>query len=127
MPLAMLSGHCDACYEELCLWIKHFIMEGVVVKLGRKWAMQTTGNSISNLLFPTPHAGAEPERVIREIEEIIGLDCSNIIRASAKMGLGIDETLEAIVTRIPPPKNNVPVSGRMWRGGQLYASRRSWH
>eukprot|EP00879_Flechtneria_rotunda_P013665 GHRR01014275.1.p1 GENE.GHRR01014275.1~~GHRR01014275.1.p1 ORF type:complete len:565 (+),score=168.74 GHRR01014275.1:185-1879(+) len=51
--------------------------------------------------------GAEPERVIREIEEIIGLDCTNIIRASAKMGLGIDDTLEAIVNRIPPPKNTV--------------------
>ncbi|KAF6260190.1 GTP-binding protein lepa [Scenedesmus sp. NREL 46B-D3] len=51
--------------------------------------------------------GAEPERVIREIEEIIGLDCSNIIQASAKMGLGIEETLEAIVERIPPPKNTV--------------------
>ncbi|WIA42476.1 hypothetical protein OEZ86_008468 [Tetradesmus obliquus] len=51
--------------------------------------------------------GAEPERVIREIEEIIGLDCSNIIRASAKMGLGIEETLEAVVQRIPPPKNTV--------------------
>lgn len=48
--------------------------------------------------------------MIREIEEIIGLDCSNIIRASAKMGLGIEDTLEAIVQRIPPPKNTVSVS-----------------
>jgi GTP-binding protein LepA len=47
--------------------------------------------------------------VIREIEEIIGLDCSNIIRASAKMGLGIEETLEAVVERIPPPNNTVKV------------------
>jgi GTP-binding protein LepA len=38
----------------------------------------------------THHAsGAEPERVIREIEEIIGLDCSNILRVSAKQGIGI--------------------------------------
>jgi GTP-binding protein LepA len=49
--------------------------------------------------------GADPERVIREIEEIIGLDCSNILRVSAKQGLGIDETLEAVVRRIPPPPN----------------------
>jgi hypothetical protein len=54
-------------------------------------------------------AGADPDRVIREIEEIIGLDCSNIIRASAKMGLGISEVLEAIVERIPPPRNTVQV------------------
>jgi len=49
--------------------------------------------------------GAEPERVIAEIEEIIGLDCSNILRVSAKMGIGIEETLESIVQRIPPPRN----------------------
>jgi GTP-binding protein LepA len=62
--------------------------------------------------------GAEPERVIREIEEIIGLDCSNIIRASAKMGLGIEETLEAVVERIPPPKNTVKVSKRTLQANQ---------
>lgn len=51
--------------------------------------------------------GAEPERVIAEIEEIIGLDCSNILRVSAKMGLGIEELLEAIVDRVPQPKYTV--------------------
>jgi translation elongation factor EF-4 len=61
--------------------------------------------------------------VIREIEEIIGLDCSNIIRASAKMGLGIEDTLEAIVARVPPPTNTVdvrgePCSGRGGGGGR---------
>ena len=47
--------------------------------------------------------GAEPERVLEEIEEAIGLDCSNAIMASAKMGKGIDEILEAIVHLIPSP------------------------
>ncbi len=51
--------------------------------------------------------GAEPERVIGEIEEIIGLDCSGAILASAKEGIGIDEILEAIVSRIPSPSNTV--------------------
>jgi GTP-binding protein LepA len=46
--------------------------------------------------------GAEPERVIGEIEEIIGLDCSGAILASAKEGIGIPEILEAIVERVPP-------------------------
>jgi len=46
--------------------------------------------------------GAEPERVIGEIEEIIGLDCSGAILASAKEGIGIEEILEAVVARIPP-------------------------
>ncbi len=36
-------------------------------------------------------------QVIREIEEVIGLDCSNILQVSAKMGLGIEAVLEAIV------------------------------
>ncbi|KAF4349072.1 hypothetical protein G4B88_029041 [Cannabis sativa] len=49
--------------------------------------------------------GAEPENVIREIEEIVGLDCSNAIYCSAKEGIGITEILDAIVERIPPPQD----------------------
>ncbi|MBW4640367.1 MAG: translation elongation factor 4 [Gloeocapsa sp. UFS-A4-WI-NPMV-4B04] len=51
--------------------------------------------------------GAEPERVVGEIEEIIGLDCSGAILASAKEGIGIDEILETIVERVPPPQDTV--------------------
>ena len=51
--------------------------------------------------------GAEPERVIGEIEEIVGLDCSGAIKASAKEGIGIDEILESIVHLVPPPKDTV--------------------
>ncbi|WRH74897.1 MAG: translation elongation factor 4 [Sphingobium sp.] len=49
---------------------------------------------------------AEPEKVKAEIEEIIGLPADDAVLASAKSGIGIDEILEAIVTRIPPPKGN---------------------
>ncbi|CAL9111148.1 unnamed protein product [Musa textilis] len=49
--------------------------------------------------------GAEPDRVAREIEEIIGLDCSTAIQCSAKEGIGIAEILNSIVTRIPPPND----------------------
>src|SRR6476646_9939952 len=48
--------------------------------------------------------GAQPEEARRQIEEIIGLDASGAILASAKEGRGIHEILEAIVTRLPPPK-----------------------
>ncbi|MGK7923901.1 MAG: translation elongation factor 4 [Spirulina sp.] len=51
--------------------------------------------------------GAEPERVIAEIEEIIGLDCSGAILASAKEGIGVDEILESIVHLIPPPQDTI--------------------
>ncbi|KZL48786.1 translation elongation factor 4 [Nodularia spumigena CS-591/12] len=51
--------------------------------------------------------GAEPDRVIGEIEEIIGLDCSGAILASAKEGIGINEILAAVVERIPPPKDTL--------------------
>ncbi|MBY0564934.1 MAG: translation elongation factor 4 [Hyphomonadaceae bacterium] len=47
---------------------------------------------------------AEPERVKAQIEEVIGLDASNAILASGKTGEGIEELLEAIITRLPPPK-----------------------
>ncbi|XP_043706352.1 translation factor GUF1 homolog, chloroplastic isoform X2 [Telopea speciosissima] len=49
--------------------------------------------------------GAEPYRVSQEIEEIVGLDCSEAIYCSAKEGVGITEILNAIVKRIPPPKD----------------------
>ncbi|GAB4820181.1 hypothetical protein N2152v2_007227 [Parachlorella kessleri] len=50
--------------------------------------------------------GAEPERVKREIEEVVGLDCSEAIMASAKQGIGIEEILESVVRRIPAPADN---------------------
>ncbi|HKW02063.1 MAG TPA: translation elongation factor 4 [Vicinamibacterales bacterium] len=48
--------------------------------------------------------GAQPDEVRRQIEEIIGLDASGAILASAKEGRGVREILEAIVHRLPPPK-----------------------
>ncbi|MFW2829168.1 translation elongation factor 4 [Sphingomonas sp. ID0503] len=49
---------------------------------------------------------AEPEKVKAEIEDIIGLDASGAVLASAKSGIGIDEILDAIVERIPAPKGD---------------------
>ena len=47
---------------------------------------------------------AEPERVKEEIEEVIGLDASEAVLSSAKTGLGIEDVLEAVIAKIPPPK-----------------------
>lgn len=49
---------------------------------------------------------ADPEGVRQEIEEIIGLDASEAVLASAKSGIGIAEVLQAIVDKIPPPKGD---------------------
>jgi GTP-binding protein LepA len=50
--------------------------------------------------------GAQPEEARRQIEDIIGLDASHAILASAKEGIGVAEILEAIVERLPPPAGN---------------------
>ncbi|HWW35674.1 MAG TPA: translation elongation factor 4 [Xanthobacteraceae bacterium] len=49
---------------------------------------------------------AEPEKVKQQIEDVIGLDASDAILISAKTGLNVSEVLEAIVTRLPPPKGD---------------------
>ena len=49
---------------------------------------------------------AEPERVKEQIENIIGLDCSGAILASAKEGTGVRDMLEALVARLPSPKGS---------------------
>src|ERR1700759_4255857 len=55
---------------------------------------------------------AEPERVKQQIEDVIGLDASDAVEISAKTGLNIEGVLEALVTRLPPPKGeaNAPLT-----------------
>jgi GTP-binding protein LepA len=50
--------------------------------------------------------GADTDNVAAEVESTIGLDCTDAIPASAKVGIGVPEILEAIVQRIPPPQPN---------------------
>ena len=49
---------------------------------------------------------AEPERVCKEIEDVVGIDTSEAIKVSAKTGVGIDDLLEAMVKRLPAPKGD---------------------
>ena len=49
---------------------------------------------------------AEPDRVRAQIEDVIGLDASDAIEASAKSGIGIEDVLEALVTRLPAPEGD---------------------
>ena len=52
---------------------------------------------------------AEPERIREQIESVIGLDASEAVLASAKNGVGIEEILEAVVHKVPPPKGSPDV------------------
>src|SRR5262244_3097748 len=49
---------------------------------------------------------AEPEKIKQQIEDVIGLDASDAVMISAKTGEGVPDVLEAIVTRLPPPKGD---------------------
>jgi len=59
---------------------------------------------------------AEPEMAKKEIEEVIGLDASNAVMVSAKEGIGIIETIEAVIARIPPPQgdNEAPLKALLF-------------
>ena len=52
-------------------------------------------------------SAAEPQKVIAEIEDIIGIEARNAVLVSAKLGTGIDDILEQIIIKIPPPKGDV--------------------
>ena len=56
--------------------------------------------------------GAEPERVAGEIHELLGDPAEDILRISAKTGEGVEELLEAIVQRIPPPDGDADAPAR---------------
>src|ERR671926_417545 len=64
------------------------------------------GHEIVPVLNKVDLPAAEPERVRKQIEDVIGLDASDAVMISAKTGEGVPEVLEAIVKRLPPPKGD---------------------
>ena len=50
---------------------------------------------------------AEPERIQEQIEQVIGIDATEAVMTSAKSGIGIEDVLEAVVKRVPPPKGKI--------------------
>lgn len=56
---------------------------------------------------------ADPEKVRKEIEDVIGIDAKDAVLCSAKSGIGIEEVLEAVVSRIPPPRKLPEMEGRL--------------
>jgi GTP-binding protein LepA len=49
---------------------------------------------------------ANPENAIQEIEDVIGIDAQDAVRCSAKTGLGVEDVIEAIIVKVPPPKGD---------------------
>ncbi|MCI0600053.1 MAG: translation elongation factor 4, partial [Beijerinckiaceae bacterium] len=64
------------------------------------------GHEIVPVLNKIDLPAAEPGRIKQQIEDVIGLDASQAVLISAKTGQGVDQVLEAIVTRLPPPKGD---------------------
>ncbi len=64
------------------------------------------GHEIVPVLNKIDLPAAEPDRVIEQIEDVIGIEAQDAVRISAKTGLGIPDVLEAIVTRLPAPKGD---------------------
>src|SRR6201991_4574274 len=64
------------------------------------------GHEIVPVLNKVDLPAAEPEKIRQQIEDVIGIDASDAVMISAKTGLGVADVLEAIVTRLPPPKGD---------------------
>jgi GTP-binding protein LepA len=61
------------------------------------------GVEVVSVLNKIDLPSADPERVIQEIEDIIGVEATDAVRCSAKTGVGVEDVLEAVVAKIPPP------------------------
>ncbi len=65
------------------------------------------GVEVTAVLNKIDLPSADPERVIQEIEDVIGIDATDAVRCSAKTGLGVRDVLEAVIVKVPPPVGDV--------------------
>src|ERR1700686_3584372 len=107
-------GHVDFAYEvsrSLAAWEGSLLVvdasQGVEAQtLANVYQAIDAGHEIVVVLNKIDLPAAEPDRVKQQIEDVIGLDASDAVMISAKTGLGVGDVLEAIVTRLPPPKGD---------------------
>ena len=89
----------------------------------RPWPMSTRRSRPNHEIVPVLNKidlpAAEPDRVKQQIEDVIGLDASDAVLISAKTGLNIEDVLEAMVTRLPPPKGDARRAAQGAAGRQL--------
>ena len=108
-------GHVDFAYEvSRCLAACEGSLlvvdasQGVEAQtLANVYQAMDNNNEIVPVLNKIDLPAAEPERVAQQVEDMIGIDCTDALHVSAKSGLGIPDLLEAIVTRIPHPKGDI--------------------
>ncbi len=65
------------------------------------------GVEVTAVLNKIDLPSADPDRVIQEVEDVIGVDASDAVRCSAKTGEGVRDVLEAVIAKVPPPKGDV--------------------
>ncbi|MEO7344771.1 MAG: translation elongation factor 4, partial [Methylotenera sp.] len=65
------------------------------------------GVEVTAVLNKIDLPSADPERVIQEIEDVIGIDATDAVRCSAKTGLGVRDVLEAVIAKVPHPVGDV--------------------
>ncbi len=75
--------------------------------LANVYQAMDAGLDIVPILNKIDLPAAEPERIRQQIEDVIGIDASEAVLISAKTGLNIRDVLEAVVTRLPPPKGEI--------------------